>query len=314
MDTFKFNGTWSYRLSLATLSTLRSPDLYHRHSRLKAQPPHVLELAEKELALYKELQNGLVEVELLEDIDSPPEPEASQLRTVDFIREHQSGIITAIYERFREIYPEAIEEEIFGSTRCDKERYPPLEKKEDLKTVLGIEKIEILPEAKEGLSYYTINFLSSWDVLIDGFYQYGFHVLMHRYDIIGWGGNWGFDLENVYEDNGGDYEKRMQELNTAFQSLDTLIEPHEKYGTLRPSQVMANESLPLRLLSKDKTDAFIALVETGKLSLENPQFQWPGIIESAIAHKNKEVLEYLIKKGILERVHLNEHTDRKSVV
>lgn len=295
MSEIEFTGEWSMKMKFEELAQIRSSALNTRD-----RPSFENEEAVRDKEKFKDLSNGIVRVNILEELDSPSEPTKQQLLAINFIASNQMNIIKSIYNLLTEIYPDEVIKNNGGIDTidsCDEKwvsRLPSLKMESDLKNVIGLIDVEILEEHKKGLSFYAINFYACWDEMIDGMYQYGFHVLMHENTVFDWDTERMYNMEKIYEDIGLDYEVREKKTDNHVNSIDCIIVPHKKYGKLRPSEEFFNEKFPFRLLYNNHTTRFIELVEQKVLDINNKTFDWSELLRVAISKENERILNYLI--------------------
>lgn len=270
MKKFEFKGDWKTEIELNLLSEFNNKRFF--------------EYDEKS---HERLLNRKVPIEFFDELNNSPDPYNSQLNTINYILENQQSIITSVYKRIRDVEYPLMKEQIDITDYW----FPKIDTEEDLKGILGIISIQVLVESKNNFSYFILNFYSSYEN------EHGIHLLFHRNEILDSGNAWEYNLELICKDTGIDFEKRIEEINDVEDSILHLIEPHEKYNTLKPREFNANEGLPYRLIRNFKNEKLLKLINEGIFDIDYNAHSY-SFLATAIQSENIEIVEYLLSKKV----------------
>jgi len=237
---FNFKGDWDTTINLKEFSKFDANRFFEYHKEEQ-----------------KKLTSGFVNLIISDDINENPDPNDYQINTIDFIIQNQSLLINHLFQRIIDVeYP-------FMKEHIDDTKYwfPDIKEIEDLKKVLGIISIQVLPYFKDNFAYYLINFYASYED------EHGVHFLFHKGRIIDSGNAWEYDLKKICKDGNLNEEKIIDDYNSKDEKIFYLIKPHKKYNRLKPWQFDANEGLPYRLVRNQKNLDLINLIDNKVLTL-----------------------------------------------
>lgn len=120
---------------------------------------------------------GEVEVAFLtEDYEYSPSPSEAQLQALQYILDHQAGLIEAFFDYTKRVlYPTYIE--FIGFDEID---FPEINEPNELRKSLGITEIYIWPNAKNEMAYVAYSFDFTGD------FEHGVILIAHQDQILGW--------------------------------------------------------------------------------------------------------------------------------
>lgn len=275
MSNFNFNGDWEYDIQLEALEGFQSRN--GSYTSKDSNSP----------------SNGIIKLIIEDELSDNPDPTPEQLKTINFILEHQEEIIESIIERTKIELPEIIEN--YGLE--DEPQFKNIQTS-SIKGLIGISSIEIKLPQKDGLSYFDVIGGCDWDE------EHGLNILMHKTRTITFGGIDGNSYWDAIEDNGTYAE--LKEKNTS-KEIPKKYAPNPKYGKLKPSQKFANETYEIGLISGGFNDVFIEGVKkqeidkNGKWESQNKTY-----LEAACWYKNNELVEFLLSENAEIRYALHQ--------
>ena len=109
----------------------------------------------------------------------PPTPE--QAEAYQYLLAHEQAISTAVRSSIYEVYPDWREEYGLDEEEAA-ELMPDIEGPDQLKTLIGLANVHILPVAKDGVGYVGFELGCTWDD------EHGLGVMMHKDRVVKLGG------------------------------------------------------------------------------------------------------------------------------
>jgi hypothetical protein len=259
---FKFNGDWEYEIELPMLSGFQERN--GTYTSISNDKPN----------------KGLFKLEFEDDLTENPDPYPEQLNTLNFIFINQEKITKAIIDRILDELDEIKTD--YGLE--GEEEYQDLDEQK-VKSLVGFSSINIKIVSKDGFSYFDISGGCNWDE------EHGLNILFHKDRVISFGGIDGGSTYKAEIDNGTSDKKSDRQLKREPQKFS----PHPKYNKLKPLQKSANETYEVTLISHGYNEDFIRGVESGEIDINGKwERQNQTYLETACAHNNKQLIEYLL--------------------
>lgn len=292
MSAFIFNGDWETQLSLDLLSSLRHERFY---------------IGSYSSAIREKLLKGIVGVRILEYYyDTSPDPTPAQFNTIQYIHEHQEVLLSRCFDRVINVeYPSM--KELIDTTEY---WFPEISTAADLVNVLGIQSIDILNMDKDGYAYYALNFYSSWDD------EHGCNFLFYKDTILAGGDAGAFNVDVMCEHAGKDCEKYIDDVNNWQQDVNDYIQPHPKYGKLKPIEEQANHGLAFRLAHKGRTQILTDHINNGTIHIDEGYVEkgsGVSLLEIAVRRENEALVAFLTEKGIRNVGHALRYAKNENI-
>ena len=261
MTHFTFNGDWEYAIQLPA---------FEKFKRASG-------------AYFSNQSSGTAPLKLVieDDVSDDPDPTLEQLKTIEFIFEHQQKIADAIVERALQELPTIIadyelqEEDEFQEVN-----------ENSVKQLIRIGVIEVKRPTRDGLAYFDVMGGCEWDE------EHGLNILMHATRILTFGGIDGNSYWDALKDNGTFEAVKNAET---IRQMPVRYTPHPKYGKLKPAQKSANETYELDLIMGGFNAKFIEEVNNGQIDINGKwQSQNKSYLEAACWYKNNELVKFLL--------------------
>ena len=265
MTPFEFNGNWEFEVQIEAIKGFQSRKGSYT-SRDTDSP-----------------SDGTISITIEDELSDNPDPTKEQLNTIQFIIENQDEITRAIMKRAKEELPEII-------VNYGLEDEPLFKVIDDnsLRKMIGISHIEILIPQRDGLSYFDVIGGCEWDE------EHGLNILMHGTRTLTFGGIDGGSFWHAVKDN-GTYEEIKS--RNRIKSSPKRYAPHPKYGKLKPSQIYANETYEIDLISGRYNTMFIEGVRDGEISINGKwESQDKTYLEAACWYKNNDLVRFLLSE------------------
>ncbi|MHC5541266.1 DUF6985 domain-containing protein [Singulisphaera rosea] len=128
--------------------------------------------------------------------DGPVPPAEVQASAYRFLKENESAVAAVVLKAIFEKYPEI--RETYGDS-CEDGELPDIESPEDLKKLIGLGIIHVLPVAKDGIAYLGFEMGCTWDG------EHGLGVMLHKDRTVDVGGADTSFLEWIAEADGGEF-------------------------------------------------------------------------------------------------------------
>lgn len=265
MELFEFKGDWETRIILKDFAQLNNPSL-NRYDT---------DLEKGEFNLY---------IHDVEDMNPDPIPE--QINSIHFLQQHQNEILENVYQY---IVDEAIPwYKTFISSEYYPEYFPEMKSVDDLSSFIGVNEIIIYHSVRDGFAYIVLGFTSLPDN------EHGLYIVMHKLRPIEHGTMGELDLEKTAED----MRKGSSNINQKrckVVKVDSIIQPHPKYGKLKPWQESSNRYFPSRFIWQDQLEELKEFLNTH--SLEDSQYGYSShLLEVAVRNKKSKFVDYLIER------------------
>lgn len=274
MSNFEFVGDWEFRLNVGAFAGFQ-----------QRKGPYASKDSE-------EPASGEIQVEIESELNDSPDPLPEQLAAIHYLLDHQQTLVAAIerhvFAQFSTlIYQYDLEEEPI----VDQVKSPA-----DVRKVIGIKTVHVQLPHKDGIAYLGFSGGCDWDE------EHGIGFLMHKDRVVDFGeASDAFSTWKAYEDNGTlkQIKDRLQPGNKAQRVKPRLYEPHPKYGKLTPAQQGANEAYEYRLIEMGFNEAFIQLVESGKIPADGKtNYLNMTFIARACQFNNEELVRYLLSQNV----------------
>jgi len=266
MSQFKFNGDWEYQIEIPSFKGFQSRNGAYTSKDKDSD------------------SDGIIRLEIEDDLTENPDPYPEQLKTINFILQHHDKIKEKIIDKTIEELPEIIKN--YGLE--DEEQFKNISKESVIK-LFGISSITILIPSKNGSSYFDVSGGCDWDE------EHGLNFLMHEERVLTFGGIEGNSYWTAIKDN-GTYEEIKNKKHE--KRIPKKYIPHSKYNKIKPSQKFANETFEHSLISGGFNKEFMRLVEEGEININGKwESQNKTFLEASCWFNNNELVEFLLKKG-----------------
>lgn len=225
-------------------------------------------------------ENDTIEIQFEDEFpNNEYTPTIEQQNAISYIINNQEELLTAILmflimnKRYREIYGDYLPKSI-----------------EELTADFHPERIVVTTSHKDKVAYIELHSECEWDP------EHGVALLIHKNRILDSGGaDEGFSSEEVKKDGG-------KVLIFDFDDIDysRMFVPDPVYGT-KPSHNVHNDKLLNKLISENKTEQFIQLVEDGQILLD---YYYPfndeerSLLERVCKHNHVELIRYIVSKNV----------------
>jgi len=228
--------------------------------------------------------NHLVEVIIEDELNDDPDPLPEQVAAINYVLQNQQAIVQAMLNRLYKDYPTIIEEYDY-----DERQVPPVDKPEDLLQRISFGAMHVLLVHRDGVAYVGFEGYCRWDQ------EHGIGFMMHKDRLVHWGGaDEAFSSWRARHDNGtaAAYASGHKKLPAPRRYA-----PHPKYGKLKPSQEEANRGYEYHLIERGYSDEFIALIESGAMSVDHlTGYLNMTFLERACQCNNERVVRYILSK------------------
>jgi len=272
-EKFEFKGDWKFAIESELLDKINSD----------------FQITLKKNIRLSHLNKELVTIEIIDEIDLRPDPTDSQLQTIEYIYGNLQTVLPVLMKLFNteinllliENEPEAVE------------YLPTVSKIEELGKLMRIKKIRILPEQKNGSSYYEIIVeYIGWD-------SYDYTIILHTDEIKGYSITPSMGYECIAADLGISVNDIFY-WNRNYVS-DRIHIPHNKYGKLKPWQELATEKYLSKLLKERQNESFVIEIENNNWDI-NHRFYTESLVgmncvDLASNNHNPEMIQYLVSNG-----------------
>ena len=249
---------------------------------------------------------GEVKLIIEDELNEDPDPKESQIKAIQFITENSDKIRTALLARLPEYYGDL---KINYGIEPANPQFPDINSSEKFAKHFGISIVNILSAEKDNYAYYGLEGGCTWDE------EHGIGFLMHKDRIVGIGrADILFDSWEPYRDNGTyDVEKARREKFKKRKPV--LYEPHPKYGTLKPKQIIENSMYGNRLIERGFNEEFKELVQNGKIDINQKSYLSMSLLARAIQFNNLEIGQYIFalnpkdKTGVIHKARSAQMVD-----
>jgi len=225
-----------------------------------------------------------VDVNIKDELNDDPDPLPEQIAAINYVLQNQEAILHTMLGRLFEDY-----EGIRADYGYDDELLPPIDKPEDLLQSIEFGALYVLLAHRDGVAYVGFEGYCSWDE------EHGIGIMMHKDRLVHWGGaDEAFSSWRARQDNGA---AAAHSQRTRQESAPRRYAPHPKYGTLKPSQEEANLGYEYHLIERGYSDEFIALIESGAMSVDHlTGYLSMTFLERACQCNNEKVVRYILSK------------------
>ena len=271
MEPFKFNGDWTFDLKLPEFSKLHS---YVEYSSAQQSAHH------------KKLLSGYVPFKIYDERNYKPEPTPAQLKTITYLINNEKKILEGLFHAFRNtINP------MHAEATGDWDLVTKLKSPADLSKIIRINDLQVYLEEKEGMSYYRM------DCEYEGDPEHGLSVVMHREELIDYGGIGDIGFDGIVKDPG--FVSGF--VNTAAREefgTNMIHKALEKYGKHKPWQLEATEDYFRRLFYQKQNEQIKDEIESNAwdINLRFPSLD-NNLVDIAANTNNPEMINWLIEKG-----------------
>lgn len=261
---FEFKGDFHTRIILKEFARLDNPTLGRYDN----------DLEQGEFGLY---------IDDAEDMN--PDPSAEQIKAIHYLQQHQQEILESVFHFCKEkVIPDYKE---FLPPADYPEAYPKLAGVADLPSFIGVNEIMIKTSHKDGSAYIVLGFTSMLDI------EHGLYIIMHQLRPIGHGTMGDLEYDKMVENmNAG---KKPEEMPIPKEKLevDGIIQPHPKYGKLKPWQKSHNLYYPYKFVREDRMEELQQFFEQNSAATKKYKHA-TGLLELAVRWKKSEMVDYLL--------------------
>lgn len=259
MALFHFNGDWEFQYNLPAFKGFASIE-HQFPSTIQDEIPR---------------SHGAIEISIADDATDSPDPTPAQLKTLDFIIEHQDQIVLSLIQSFRQELQNWLWAECYEWRDEDEFKFELNNASDDLlKSILSPENISISLWESGDLTSFEITGSCEYDC------EHGFGCLFNGLTSVKFG-------EPVFF-TGAHRPLKLKESPSE-------ILPHPKYGKLKPWQNVYNKRFVADCAAKGDTDTIESYFKKRtKVELDN---HLQSMYFDAIRNDQHETVTYLKSKG-----------------